>query len=43
MITLTESAAHKVKDLIDAEGTADLALRVSDGSISSWNAAAPLK
>jgi iron-sulfur cluster assembly protein/iron-sulfur cluster insertion protein len=29
VITLTESAAHKVKDLIDAEGTADLALRVA--------------
>jgi iron-sulfur cluster assembly protein/iron-sulfur cluster insertion protein len=29
VITLTESAAHKVKDLIDAEGSADLALRVA--------------
>ena len=29
MITLTESAATKVKELIDAEGTADLALRVA--------------
>ena len=29
MITLTDSAASKVKDLIDAEGTPDLALRVA--------------
>lgn len=29
MITLTESAATKVKDLIAAEGTPDLALRVA--------------
>jgi iron-sulfur cluster assembly protein/iron-sulfur cluster insertion protein len=29
VITLTESAAVKVKDLIDAEGTSDLALRVA--------------
>ena len=29
MITLTESAATKVKDLIEAEGTPELALRVA--------------
>lgn len=29
MITLTDSAATKVKDLIEAEGDADLALRVA--------------
>ncbi len=29
MITLTENAASKVKDLIAAEGAADLALRVA--------------
>ncbi len=29
MITLTDSAASKVKDLIAAEGTPDLALRVA--------------
>ena len=29
MITLTDSAASKVKDLIAAEGTEDLALRVA--------------
>ena len=29
MITLTDSAAAKVKELIDAEGDADLALRVA--------------
>ena len=29
MITLTDAAATKVKDLIDAEGTPDLALRVA--------------
>jgi iron-sulfur cluster assembly protein/iron-sulfur cluster insertion protein len=29
VITLTDSAASKVKDLIDAEGTPDLALRVA--------------
>ncbi len=29
MITLTDTAATKVKDLIDAEGTPDLALRVA--------------
>ena len=29
MITLTDSAASKVKQLIDAEGEADLALRVA--------------
>lgn len=29
MITLTDSAATKVKDLIDAEGEANLALRVA--------------
>ena len=29
MITLTESAASKVKDLIEAEGSAELALRVA--------------
>ena len=29
MITLTPSAATKVKDLIDAEGTPELALRVA--------------
>jgi iron-sulfur cluster assembly accessory protein len=29
MITLTDTAASKVKELLDAEGAADLALRVS--------------
>jgi len=29
MITLTETAASKVKELLDAEGAADLALRVA--------------
>lgn len=29
MITLTESAASKVKELLDAEGAEDLALRVA--------------
>jgi iron-sulfur cluster assembly accessory protein len=29
MITLTHSAADKVKELLDAEGAADLALRVA--------------
>jgi iron-sulfur cluster assembly accessory protein len=29
MITLTDSATHKVKELLDAEGAADLALRVA--------------
>jgi iron-sulfur cluster assembly protein/iron-sulfur cluster insertion protein len=29
VITLTDAAATKVKDLIDAEGTPDLALRVA--------------
>ena len=29
MITLTDSAAVKVKELLDAEGAADLALRVA--------------
>ena len=29
MITLTDTAAHKVKELLEAEGAADLALRVA--------------
>jgi iron-sulfur cluster assembly accessory protein len=29
MITLTDSATHKVKELLDAEGAAELALRVA--------------
>lgn len=29
MITLTDSAAHKVKELLEAEGATDLALRVA--------------
>jgi iron-sulfur cluster assembly accessory protein len=29
MITLTDTAANKVKELLDAEGAADLALRVA--------------
>ena len=29
MITLTDTAASKVKELLDAEGAADLALRVA--------------